>query len=122
MYHGMVSLGYILDTRLYNLINYCPHRALQYAVSILQSSCPGHRGNCTYLVLSNKMASLIDLSLQLLSEVFPTHEVGGASPGSKVTSLCGGLLGILAGVVSTLATNPREELNQPLVDLIRYYT
>ncbi len=68
------------------------------------------------------MASLIDLSLQLLSEVFPSHEVGGASPGSKVTSLCGGLLGILAGIISTLATNPREELSQPVLDLIRYIT
>ena len=94
---------------------------MQYAVSVLHSSCPGHHDNCIYLVASNKMASLIDLSLQLLSEVLSsssTEEEGGLER-SKVMSLCGGLLGVLAGVVSTLATDPPEELSQHLVDLVR---
>ncbi len=67
------------------------------------------------------MAALIDLSLQLLSEVLSSSSTEGESglERSKVTSLCGGLLGVLAGVVSTLATDPPEELSQHLVDLVR---
>ncbi len=102
---------------------FSPHcRALQYAISVLQSSCPGHRDNCVYLLVSNKMAALVDLSLQLLSEVLPSSGREGEAglSGSKVTSVCGGLLRVLAGVVSTLAAELPQELCQHLVDLVRY--
>lgn len=77
------------------------------------------------------MAVLVDFSHQLLSEVIPTNEVVESLAGSKVTSLCGSLLGVLAGVISTLATEAsykrgtsseqgRGELEQSVIDVIRW--
>jgi len=87
-------------------------RALQYAISVLQYTCPGIHSNCVYLVLSNKMAVLIDLALKLLPLVLPCGQ------GPKIPSLCSGVLGLVAGVMSTLSP-PSQELAPSMADIIR---
>ena len=100
-------------------------RTFLLSVGVLQSACGGHATNCRYLLLSNKAAMLIDLSLQLLTEALPPkdpQQVGGAI-GSNPTPLCGPLLTVLAHMISTLTSGPLREdptLTTPLLDVIRW--
>lgn len=60
--------------------------------------------NCCYLVLSNKVGSMVDL----LTSLQPKE--GRAA-----------LMGLLAGILSTLATTPPPpSFEQALIDTIRY--
>lgn len=99
------------------------------SVGVLESACSGHVANCRHLLLSSKVLTLIDLSLQFLTEALPPKEVvqgGVAAVGgvfeSKATPLCGPFLSLLASMVSTLAFGPLREdttLLPPLTDVIR---
>lgn len=112
---------------------YIKLRTLNLSLGVLQSACSGHIENSRYLVLSNKMAPLVDLSLQLFADIVVPKDVatqhkdatattaaatvGGASK-SQATPTCGPLLNFLAAVISTLASGPLQEHDEPLLQAV----
>ena len=79
-------------------------RSCGLAISALHAACVGHMENCRYLVLSNKVGPMVDLLPSL-------------QPGEGRAAL----MGLLAGILSTLATTPPPpSFEQVLIDTIRY--
>ena len=117
------------------------HRTFTLALTVLLNCCAGHHDNCHYLVASNKVVPLVDLTLLVLSRALTCRRQeltggggggGGASKDLGASTQCGPLLKLLASTVSTLALPGRggggggggggEVLTlQQISDAIRYF-
>lgn len=116
-----------------------PFRTFSLALNLLGTCCSGQPRNCHYLISSNKVIPLVDLTNLVLSQDLSKQQCAAAaaaatamqdqevqhppSDNSAAQSQCGPLLHLLASMISTLASVPSTEhtdiLAQQVTDTIR---
>ena len=102
------------------------------AVSIMEAGCRGHVTNCRYLLLTNKMSTLIDLAARNMASHQPPSATKGAmdrsfsSPKTKEhhiphANVCGPLFTLMAVVLGVVTQSDIDPItDQAIKDCIRY--
>ena len=102
------------------------------AVSVMEAGCRGHVTNCRYLLLTNKMSTLIDLAARNMASHQPPSATKGAmdrsfsSPKTKEhhiphANVCGPLFTLMAVVLGVVTQSDIDPItDQAIKDCIRY--